>query len=142
MSAVVRKSITDLTRRKARTFFTILTLALAVASVGIMAVSPLMGQSMKHEVTATRLSDLTVSMKPLKLSQAELARLQELPNVTTVEPRSLFATRVYVGARREKALLVGVPNFARQRADIVAVDSGATPAVDALLTDRNNRAKT
>ena len=28
MSAVVRKSITDLTRRKARTFFTVLTLAL------------------------------------------------------------------------------------------------------------------
>ena len=41
MSAVVRKSLTDLTRRRARTFFTILTLALAVASVGIFAVSPL-----------------------------------------------------------------------------------------------------
>ena len=35
---LVRKSITDLTRRKARTFFTVLTLALAVASVGIFAV--------------------------------------------------------------------------------------------------------
>ena len=37
-SAAVRKSLTDLTRRKARTFFTVLTLALAVASVGIFAV--------------------------------------------------------------------------------------------------------
>ena len=142
MSAVVRKSVTDLTRRKARTFFTLLTLALAVASVGILAVSPLMDQAMKREVAAARLSDLTVSMKPVKLSQAELARLGALPNVTAVEPRSLFATRVYVGARREKALIVGVPDFARQRADIVAVDSGATPPVGALLTDRNNRAKT
>jgi putative ABC transport system permease protein len=104
MSAVARKSITDLTGRKARTFFTILTLALAVASVGILAVSPLMDQSMKREVAATRLSDLTVSMKPLKLSQAELARLAALPNVTTVEPRSLFATRVYVGARVRRRL--------------------------------------
>ncbi len=62
MSATLRKSLTDLTRRKARTFFTLLTLALAVASVGILAVSPLMDQSMKREVAATRLSDLTVSM--------------------------------------------------------------------------------
>ena len=38
MSATVRKSLTDLTRRKARAFFTVLTLALAVASVGIFAV--------------------------------------------------------------------------------------------------------
>ena len=42
MSAIVRKSVTDLTRRKARTFFTVLTLALAVASVGIFAVPGLM----------------------------------------------------------------------------------------------------
>ena len=34
----LRKSFTDLTRRKARTFFTVLTLALAVASVGLFAV--------------------------------------------------------------------------------------------------------
>ena len=36
-SALLKKSITDLTRRKARTVFAVLTLALAVASVGIFA---------------------------------------------------------------------------------------------------------
>ena len=34
ITAITRKSVTDLTRRKARAFFTVLTLALAVASVG------------------------------------------------------------------------------------------------------------
>ena len=66
---------------------------------------------MKHEVAANRLPDVTVSMKPLALTNAELARLGRLPNVTALEPRSLFATRVYVGARRDKALIVGVPRL-------------------------------
>ena len=141
-TAVVRKSITDLTRRKTRAFFTILTLALAVGSVGILALNPLMDQAMKHEVAANRLPDVTVSMKPLAISQTELARLARLPNVKTVEPRSLFSTRVFVGARREKALIVGVPDFAHQQADVVAVDSGAAPGSGAVLVDRNDRTHT
>ena len=38
MSALLRKSVTDLTRRKARALFSILTLALAVASISVFAV--------------------------------------------------------------------------------------------------------
>jgi len=138
MSAIVRKSLTDLTRRKGRAFFTVLTLALAVASVGIFAVPALMEQSMDREVAANRLPDVTVSMRPLQLSTAELAALGRLPNVTAVEPRSLFATRVWVGARRERAVVVGVPDYARQRVDVVFVDSGAAPGAGAVLTDQNN----
>src|SRR5829696_4329628 len=138
MSAIVRKSLTDLTRRKARAFFTILTLALAVASVGILAVPQLMEQSMEREVAAHRLPDATVSMKPLQLSAAQLAALGRLPNVAAVEPRSLFATRVWVGERRERAIVVGVPDYAQQRADVVRIDSGAAPRGATLLTDQNN----
>ena len=141
-TAVGRKSITDLTRRKARAFFTVLTLALAVASVGLLALNPLMDQAMKREVAANRLPDVTVSMKPLAISQGELARLARLPNVKTVEPRSLFSTRVFVGARREKALIVGVPDFAHQQADVVAVESGSAPGPEAVLVDRNDRTHT
>jgi len=138
MSAILRKSVTDLTRRKARTSFTVVTLALAVASVGIFAVPQLMQQSMEREVAAHRLPAVTVSMPPLQLSAAELAALGRLPNVTAVEPRSLFATRVWVGERRERAIVIGVPDFARQRADVVSIDSGAAPDAGAVLTDRNN----
>ena len=41
-STLLKKSMTDLTRRKARAVFAVLTLAIAVASVGIFAASPLM----------------------------------------------------------------------------------------------------
>ena len=67
MSASLRKSVTDLTRRKARASFTVLTLALAVASIGIFAVPAVMQQAMDREVAVNRLADVTVTMKPLPL---------------------------------------------------------------------------
>ena len=37
VSSLLRKSITDLSRRRSRTFFAVATLALAVASIGLFA---------------------------------------------------------------------------------------------------------
>jgi ABC-type antimicrobial peptide transport system permease subunit len=136
-STLVRKSITDLTRRKARALFTVLTLALAVASVGIFAVPQVMQQAMDREVAANRLADMTVTMKPLELGGSDLAAFERLPNVEAVEPRTTFTTRVLVGGRREEAALIGVPNFARQRADVVAVAIGG-PRAGGLLVEETN----
>jgi putative ABC transport system permease protein len=141
MTAAVRKSFTDLTRRKARTAFTVLTLALAVASVGIFAVPGLMQRSMEQEVSRSRAPDVTVTMKPLALSAGQLAALSRLPNVSAVEPRSLFATRVWVGARREPAIVVGVSDFAHQGADVGFVNSGAAPGAGTVLSDRGNASR-
>ena len=93
MSAILRKSITDLTRRRARAFFTVLTLALAVASVGIFAVPALMQKAMDREVATNRLADVSVTMKPLPLNPEQLAALAKLPNVRAVEPRAVAAVK-------------------------------------------------
>src|SRR5215208_7222411 len=138
MSATLRKSFTDLTRRKARTFFTALTLSLAVASVGLFAVPSVMQQAMEREVIANKSADVSVSFEPLKLSDGVLARLAALPNVTAVEPRSNFVTRVWVGQRRRRAIVVGVPDYGDQRVDVVAIRSGAAPPEGAILTEHNN----
>ena len=138
MSALMRKSLTDLTRRKARTFFTVLTLSLAVASVGLFAVPSVMQQAMEREVAVNQSADVTVSFKPLELSDGVLARLERLSNVTAVEPRSSFVTRVWVGERRRRAIVVGVPDYGHQRVDIVAIRSGAAPTGEAVLTEHNN----
>ncbi len=108
-STLLRKSITDLTRRKARTVFTVLTLAIAVASVGIFAIPSLMDQAMQKEVQANRLPDLTLNLKPLALTPAQVAELRRLPNVTAAEGRSYFQTRVWVGQRRVKAAIIAAP---------------------------------
>jgi putative ABC transport system permease protein len=135
MSALLRKSVTDLTRRKARAFFSVLTLALAVASISIFAVPALIDRSMQSEAGAERLAHLTVSTRPLSLSGAELASLAALPGVEAVEARSGVQTRVYVGERRAPAVVIGVRDFARQAVDVVRVTSGAAPARGEVLVD-------
>ena len=73
MSALVKKSLTDLTRRKARSVFAILTLAIAVASVGIIALPALADRMMQKEIRSTQLADLVVFTKPLQVDRSQLA---------------------------------------------------------------------
>ena len=137
-STLLKKSMTDLTRRKARAVFAVLTLAIAVASIGIFAASPLMDRAMQDEVRASRLADLTLQTKPLVVTPAQLAALGRLPNVEGVQALSVVQTRVWIGERRQKALVVGVPNYGRQPVDRVAITSGTAPRAGAVLTDLQN----
>ena len=131
VSSLQRKSITDLSRRRSRTFFAAATLALAVAGIGLFATPALMNRAMSAEVTADRLPDLTISTRPLVLDRAQLAALAAVPNVRAVEPRSFFGGRVYVGARRAFAQVLGIPDFTSQRVNVVHVASGAAPGTGA-----------
>jgi putative ABC transport system permease protein len=137
-SALTHKSWTDLSRRRARTVFAVSTLAIAVASVGIFAVSPLMDRAMNREVRASRLYDLQLSMPPVKLSSADVQAIGALPNVRAVVARPWFATRAYVGTQRVKALVVGAPDLNRQPVDRVTVTSGGLTAGASVLTDIQN----
>ena len=62
-TAVLRKSVTDLTRRKARSVFALLTLAIAVASVGIVAAPSLLDRAMQQEVRSIELPAVTLCTK-------------------------------------------------------------------------------
>jgi putative ABC transport system permease protein len=135
VSASLRKSITDLSRRRARTVFTVATLALAVASISFLAVPTLIDRSMQEEVRAGRLADVSLTMRPLPLRAEQLAALAEVPNVAAVEPRSSVDIRVLVGERRAPARVIGVRDFARQRVDVVHVESGAAPGPDEVLVE-------
>ena len=140
-TAMARKSITDLTRRKARAFFTVLTLAIAVASVGIFAVPSLLQQAMDRQIASTRLADLTVTMNPLVMSEAQLQAVARVPNVVAVQPKSVFSTRILIGDRRQKAVFIAVPDYARQSADVITVKSGSAPTLATVLTDTQNSSK-
>ena len=135
ISAPFRITISDLSRRRSRTFFAVATLALAVASIGLFALPALMNRSMQAEVAADRLPNLTVYTQPLTLDQAQLTALAALPNVRAVQARSAFAGRVYVGARRAYVRVLGVPDFGGQRVNVVHVTSGGAPRTSEVLTD-------
>ena len=138
LSASLRTSITDLTRRRARTGFTVATLALAVASISFLAIPTLIDASMQEEVRAGRLADATVTMRPLPLTDEQLAALEALPNVAAVEPGIRVNARVLVGERRAPALVLGVRDFAHQGVDVVRLESGAYPGPGEVLTDVQN----
>ena len=138
VSALQRKSITELSKRKSRSAFAVCTLALAVASIGLFAMPTLIDRSMRAEIAAERLPDVTVSMNRLALAPGALARLDALPNVRAMEPHSFFQTQVYVGQRRASAYVLGVPDFARQPVDVVQVQSGAPPRSGEVLTEAQN----
>jgi putative ABC transport system permease protein len=140
LSAVPRKSISDLTRRRGRALFTVAALALAVASVSLFALPTLMGRAMNREIAADKLADVTITVKPLPLSAAQIAALGSLPNVAAFAPRTTFSTRVYVGARRQKAFLIGESSFSHQTVDAVTVTAGARPGPGSVLTDVQNAA--
>ena len=90
LSAVVRKSVSDLTRRRARAVFAVAALALAVASVGLFALPTLMSSAMNREIAANKLADVTITVKPLPLSAAQL---QALGSGCRTSPRSTHGPR-------------------------------------------------
>ena len=137
-SALFRKSLTDLSRRRARTTFAVCTLAVAVASISFFAVPTLIDRAMQEEVRAGRLADVTLTMRPLVLTGDDLSALGALPNVAGVEPRSRVATRLLVGERRAPAVVFGVRDFGRQSLDLVRVESGLPPKRGQALVDVQN----
>jgi len=136
-SALLRKSITDLTRRKSRTFFTVATLALAVTSIGLFALPNLMDRSMHAAVVSDRLPDLTVYTRPLA-PDIPLTKFERLPNVRAVEAGSEFDGQMYVGARLAYVYVRGIPAFSSQQVDVVHLTSGSSPKTGEVLTDIRN----
>ena len=61
------------------------------------------------------------------MTPAQLAALGRLPNVERRQALSYFQTRVWIGERRQKALVVGVPDYGRQPVDVVSIASGSAP---------------
>jgi putative ABC transport system permease protein len=135
LSASLHKSVSELSRRKGRSAFVVATLALAVASIGFLAVPTLIDRSMQQEVRAQRLADVSVSMRPLPLTSGQLEELEALPNVAAVEARNGVDIRILVGERRAPAQVIGVRDFAGQGVDVVRMDSGAAPRDGEVLVD-------
>jgi putative ABC transport system permease protein len=137
VSALLSKSFGDLKRRKARTIFTILTIALAVAALGLFSVVPLMDTAMEKEVHDSNMYDVRISVPDLVLNESHINGLKEIENVNEVEIRSIFYTRMYIGERRNDVMIIGVEDFTAQDVDIVSLDSGSAPGNMQLLADRN-----
>jgi putative ABC transport system permease protein len=126
-STLTMKSWTDLKRRPARAILTALTISLAVASFGILALPSLMNQAMTTEVANARLYDVSVPVDDVVLSPAQMSGLAQLPNVVSVVSRTFLNTGAMIGGQRVATELWGVPNFAEQPLDRVITASRPGP---------------
>ena len=135
LSASAHKSVRDLTGRRARAAFAVATLALAVASISFLAIPTLIDRAMQDEARGGRLADVTLALRPVELSDDQLAALATLPGVAGVEATSSIDARVLIGERRAPARVIGVRDFATQEVDVVRIESGSLPGDDELVAD-------
>jgi len=138
MSVLRRKSWHDIARRRARSVFTVITVAVAVAGLSLFAMPPLMDRAMGDRIAEDQLHDIRLFTDDVVLDGADRAAIEEIPGVSALETRTVFSTRVHVGDRREDAWLIGVGSFDDQAVNIVAVDDGNPPFDAEVVTDGQN----
>jgi len=138
VSAIVKKSWGDLWRKKARTIFTLLTIALGVAGISMFALVPLMDRAMEEEISEANIYNVQVNLDDVNLTEMNVQELVDLPNVKAFEARTVFFTKIYVGERRNNAIFVGVKDFREQKVDVVIRNSGDEPTYMKVMTEAAN----
>lgn len=139
VSAFVMKSFKDLKKRKSRTIFTLLTIALAVAALSMFAVMPLMDQAMANEIDKSNLHDVKVYVNDIELNETTLQGLENIDNVNSIEPKYVYYTRMYIGERRNDVMIVGVNDYDNQNVNIVNLENGRNPVGSEVITDKTNQ---
>jgi putative ABC transport system permease protein len=138
VSAIVRKSMRDLSKRRARTVFTVLTVALGVMGIGLFAIFPMADEGASGVVEEQRLHNLMITVSDVALSAADAQALGAIDNVDGFEARAVYYTQMFIGERKNDVYIVGVEDFAHQHVDVVELDSGRAPGAFEALTDRSN----
>ena len=138
ISAHTRRSLRELTRRKARSFLTILTIAAAVTGLWLFAVPPLIDTAMTDRVESDLLWDMRLSPDGIELTDTDVAAIRNLPNVAAVEARVTANTQLRADGRQMQAWLIGVDDFSDQEVNVVHVSEGSVPGAGEVLTDPQN----
>jgi len=138
MNTLYVKSFKDLSRRKTRTVLTVLTIALGVMGISFFAISPLAERTVDEEIRAENLYDLRIQIDPLLLSDSQLSDLSVIDNIQHVEARTIYHTKMFMGERRNGAIVVGIRDINDQDLDRIIITSGSLPGVGELLTERSN----
>ncbi len=138
VGALKKKALRDLIKKKARTIFTVLTIALGVMSVSLFAVDPLANSAMEDLVEKENLHNLVIRIENTELDGSELFDLSRIENVRAVSSFQLYFTKVYSGERKEDALFVGIHDMNDQSVDAVRLTRGSLPSSGQVLTEGVN----
>jgi putative ABC transport system permease protein len=126
-SALTRYSWRQLSRHRARTGFTIATLAAAVLGVWLFAAPRNFDAAMNEQVEADVLHDAILRPDGVMLDGDDLAALRATSNIEHLDVRTTYVTEMRAGDRTQDVWLVGFRDFADQQVNIIDVDSGRAP---------------
>ncbi len=139
ISAHTRRSFRELTRRKARSLLTILTIAGAIAGIWLFSIPSNVDASMKARADVDGLHTIRLAPAAPDLPDQVLAELGATENVAALDVRTLGRTQMRVDSRNQDVVLVGVQDFGHQLVNIVSVEEGALPSGRGqLVTDFEN----
>jgi putative ABC transport system permease protein len=133
-----RRSWRELSHRKARSFFTIATIAAAVTGLWLFAIPLLVDEAMNDRVESDLLWDLRLSPNGIVLDAGHIAAIHELPNVAGVEARLTVGADLAADGREMSARLVSVDDFIDQEVNAVRLSEGEWPVAGEILTDPQN----
>jgi putative ABC transport system permease protein len=137
-TTLTRKAWRELTRRKARSLFTVATIAASVVGLWLFAVPSLIDDAMNERVESDLLWDLRLSPNGIILSDADVDAIRDLPNIAAVEARVLTNTTARLDGVETPVLLVGVDDFSGQEVNVVQLLDGSAPGPGQVLTDTQN----
>ena len=137
-TALFKKSWRDLSQKKARTGFTIATVALAVMGLSLFGINDMADQAALDQIETENLYNIQISVTDVDLDEDNLRELEEIDNVRAMEPKTIYATRMYIGERRNVALFIGIEDFSDQQVDIITKTAGSYPGHMEVLTDMSN----
>ena len=137
-TALFKKSWRDLSQKKARTAFTIATVALAVMGLSLFGIGAMADMAAEDQIEAENLSNIRISVRDVALSDDNLREMEEIDNIQALEPRVVFGTRMYIGERRNVALFIGIEDLRDQQVDKITKTSGDYPGHMEVLADISN----
>jgi putative ABC transport system permease protein len=137
VSTLTRKAWGDLTRHRARTLLAMLTLSIAIASAGFLAVPNLLNAAMNRQVRQSHLYDVAVVTRVLDLSHAQLGALGHLPGVAAVSPVAGYITKATSASGTQNVGIFG-GDLASAPVNTVPLLSGRMPGPGEVLADPAN----
>jgi len=138
-TALLMKSWRDLSQKKARTAFTLATIALAVMGLSLFAVSPMASQAALDQIEEENIFNLEIIVSDVELTPTHVSELGQIDNVEAFDPKTGFVTRMYIGERRNEVLILGVPDFENIAVNKISKTSGSYPGDMEVLTERSNK---
>ncbi len=139
-SVLLKKSWRDLSKKKARTIFVILTIAIAVSGIAIFSVAPMSNEIVRDEVEENNLYEVQIVLDG-GIDYSDVKDLESIPNIKTSDGHVQYTTKIYVDEKRMDAMFIGVNKFDEQKLDLINKRKGELPGNYQVLTELDNSKK-